>query len=119
MLVGARNEAGSQPNPAEFKHLLDYTAASVIHANLGQGDRDRQRRQIEQIADHFASNLLMPKLWVRRAWTSGIQNPDALAGLFNASTEAINVRLHFGYLGDSSRPLKTYFREAALVEQAA
>jgi hypothetical protein len=63
----------------EFKHLLDYTAASVIHANLGTGDRDRQRRQVEQIADHFAANLLMPRFWVQRAWTSGIQDLDALA----------------------------------------
>jgi hypothetical protein len=39
----------------------------------------------------------MPKLWLRRAWTRGIQDPDALAGLFNVSQPAMEKRLR--YLG--------------------
>jgi hypothetical protein len=95
----------------EFKHLLDYTAAKLIHANLGHGDLSRQSRQVELVADHFAACLLMPKILVRRGWTSGIQDPVALAGLFNVSADAMRVRLRYlGYLTDTARPIKTYFR---------
>ena len=73
----------------EWKHLLDYApAADLIHAGLGRGDPQRQARQIEEVANYFAACLLMPKALLRRAWTSGIQDLEALAGLFDVSVEA-------------------------------
>jgi Zn-dependent peptidase ImmA (M78 family) len=96
----------------EWKHLLDYAAADLIHAGLGRGDSQRQARQIEEIANYFAACLLMPKALLRRAWTSGLQDPEALAGLFDVSIEAMQIRLtYLGFINDEpDRPLKTYFR---------
>ncbi|MDQ7903091.1 ImmA/IrrE family metallo-endopeptidase [Phytohabitans sp. ZYX-F-186] len=95
----------------EFKHLLDYTAASVIHRALGYGDAARQAQYIEDICDHFAACLLMPRIWLKRAWIAGIQDISALAGLFTVSEEDMEKRLRFlGFLDDGPRPLKSYFR---------
>lgn len=98
----------------EVKHLLDYTAAPVIHRSLGYGDPARQAQRIEAICNHFAACLLMPRTWLKRAWTNGVQDVTALAGLFNVSEEAMEKRLkNLGFI-DESRPLRTYFRRADL-----
>jgi hypothetical protein len=54
----------------------------------------------------------MPKMLLRRAWTSGIQDPEALAGLFKVSTEAMHKRLkHLQFIDDESgRSVGSYFR---------
>lgn len=98
----------------ELKHLLDYTAAPVIHKGLGHGDPARAEQQIEHICNHFAACLLMPRMWLKRAWFNGVQDVSALAGLFNVSEEAMTKRLSFlGFLDDPERPLRTYFRREA------
>jgi Zn-dependent peptidase ImmA (M78 family) len=95
----------------ELKHVLDYTSAPVIHRALGYGDPARQAAQVENICNHFAACLLMPRPWLKRAWAGGIQDLSALAGLFNVSEEAIGTRLKFlGFLDPEPRPLRTYFR---------
>jgi predicted transcriptional regulator len=100
----------------EFKHLLDYTAAPVIHKGLGSGDEARQAQQIESVCNHFAACLLMPRVWLKRVWANGIQDTMALAGLFNVSEEAMDKRLRFlGFLDDDPRPLRTYFRAESSV----
>jgi Zn-dependent peptidase ImmA (M78 family) len=99
----------------ELKHLLDYTSAPVIHKGLGYGDPARQAQQIENICNHFAACLLMPRMWLKRAWFNGIQDVTALAGLFGVSEEAMSKRLTFlGFLDDEPRPLRTYFRRETL-----
>jgi Zn-dependent peptidase ImmA (M78 family) len=104
----------------EFKHLLDYTAAPVIHRSLGYGDSARQAQRIETICNHFAACLLMPRTWLKRAWANGIQEVPALAGLFNVSEEAMEKRLTFlGYIDSDPRPLRTYFRAEPSVEVMA
>jgi Zn-dependent peptidase ImmA (M78 family) len=92
----------------EFKHILDADRDKITYAGL----TDLQR---EQVADYFAACYLMPKLWLRRAWTSGIQDPEALAGLFNVSQPAMQKRLRYlGFIDDQpDRPLASYFRRAA------
>jgi Zn-dependent peptidase ImmA (M78 family) len=47
----------------------------------------------EQICDYFAATLLMPKVWVRRAFVNGPQDLHALARTFGVSMSAMNVRL--------------------------
>jgi predicted transcriptional regulator len=94
----------------EFKHVLDHSVASVAYAQLGRGDASRQQRQVEHICDHFAACLLMPRMVVKRAWGSGIQDIDALAGLFKVSASAMQVRLDYLGLTDDERPVETYFR---------
>jgi predicted transcriptional regulator len=97
----------------EFKHVLDHSVANVAYAKFGHGDASRQQRQIEHICDHFAACLLMPRMVVKRAWGSGIQDIDALAGLFKVSASAMQVRLDYLGLTDGERPVETYFRHSS------
>lgn len=98
----------------EFKHALDANRDRVTYRHIN----DNQR---ELIADYFAACLLMPKTWLRRAWTSGIQDPEALAGLFNVSLPAMQRRLRYlGYLDDEpDRATASYFRSATPLADAA
>jgi Zn-dependent peptidase ImmA (M78 family) len=91
----------------EFKHVLDADRDKITYAGLNSTQR-------EAIADWFAASYLMPKAWLRRAWTSGLQDPDALAGLFGVSLPAMEKRLRYlGYVdGEPDRPLASYFRRA-------
>ncbi|MGH3938714.1 MAG: ImmA/IrrE family metallo-endopeptidase [Pseudonocardiaceae bacterium] len=101
----------------EWKHLLDYTANNVLYRHLGHGDTHQQERKVERIADHFAACLLMPRMWVKNAWTGGIQDIPALAGLFMVSEDAMRVRLtYLGLLDDDQRPVRTYFRRVASLD---
>lgn len=103
----------------EFKHLLDYTLVDTVYARLGRGDQQRRERLIEQLADHFAACLLMPRPWVKKAWAEGLQDPEALAGLFKVTTAAMTVRLQYlGFL-DDDLPTATYFRRVSLPPVAA
>jgi Zn-dependent peptidase ImmA (M78 family) len=95
----------------EFKHVIDHHAARVAYRNLGHGNRHRHDQQIEFICNHFAACVLMPRVWVKRAWASGLQDEEALAGLFNVSIEAMHTRLvYLGFAGDTHKPLADYFR---------
>lgn len=95
----------------EFKHVLDHNAARIVYKQLGHGDRRRHDQQVELICNHFAACVLMPRMWVKRAWTSGIQDEEALAGLFKVSVEAMHTRLtYLGFIDDDRRPLADYFR---------
>ena len=101
----------------EWKHLLDHTACEVLYRQLGHGDPRVRERRIERIADHFAACLLMPRTWVKNAWTSGIQDIPALAGLFMVSEDAMRVRLSYlGLLDTDDRPVRTYFRRVASLD---
>jgi Zn-dependent peptidase ImmA (M78 family) len=74
----------------ELKHVLDSPFINFLYPELrGMSSHDRA----ERVADHFAGCLLMPKLWVNRAWTSGIQRLPALAHRFHVSQAAMQVRL--------------------------
>lgn len=92
----------------EFKHALDANRDRLTYKGVSAAQR-------EYIADYFAACYLMPKLWLRRAWTSGIHDPEALAGLFNVSRQAMDKRLRFlGFVDDEpQRPVATYFRLAS------
>jgi hypothetical protein len=54
-------------------------------------------------------------LWLRRTWTRGIQDVEALAGLFNVSRPAMEKRLRYlGFIDDEpNRSVASYFRRAA------
>ncbi|MCA1676093.1 MAG: ImmA/IrrE family metallo-endopeptidase, partial [Actinobacteria bacterium] len=101
----------------EWKHLLDYTASDMLYQQFGHGNTHQRERMIERIADHFAACLLMPRTWVKNAWTSGLQDIPALAGLFMVSEEAMRIRLiYLGLLDTHERPLRTYFRRMASLD---
>jgi Zn-dependent peptidase ImmA (M78 family) len=100
----------------EFKHILDHNAAKIAYRTIGYGDNRRHDRQVELICNHFAACVLMPRVWIKRAWTSGIQDEEALAGLFKVSVVAMHTRLvYLGFVEDTRKPLAEYFRSDPLV----
>jgi Zn-dependent peptidase ImmA (M78 family) len=95
----------------ELKHVIDYPYARLWHAGLGYDDAQAQQYRIEKIADHFAANLLLPSMLVKRAWTLGLQSPRTLSAVFEVSMEAMRIRLDaLGLTGDDGLPAATYFR---------
>lgn len=75
----------------EFKHALDHPFASTLYPALpGMTSRERQ----EQICDHFAACLLMPRSWVKRSWGQGVQEVTRLSRRFGVSPAAMRVRLN-------------------------
>jgi Zn-dependent peptidase ImmA (M78 family) len=74
----------------ETKHILDAPFVSFLYPEI-RGVSSRERG--ERVADYFAGCLLMPKLWINRAWTSGAQRLPGLARRFGVSEAAMQVRL--------------------------
>lgn len=82
----------------EYKHIIDH------------GSRDRLYRgslaelQSEKAADYFAACLLMPRLFVKRAWGNRLQQLKELANHFDVSLPAMRFRLEdIGLLETPSR----------------
>jgi Zn-dependent peptidase ImmA (M78 family) len=98
----------------ELKHVLDADRDKITYTALTAEQR-------EAVADYFAACYLMPKLWLRRAWTRGIQDPEALAGLFNVSRPAMEKRLRYlGFVDDEpNRAVASYFRRTPQLRIAA
>lgn len=86
----------------ELKHILDDQATLALHRRgiLRPG----HDWLTERICDYFAACFLMPKLWVKRAWVTGSQNPIDLAKLFEVSFDAMRIRLdQLGLVEPTSR----------------
>ena len=101
----------------EFKHVIDHSLEKIVYAQLGFGDAERQHQHVEAICQHFAASFLMPKQWVKHWWTKGFQDVYALAGLFQVSVSAMEVRLkRLGFIDpEPDRAVHTYFRRSALL----
>ncbi len=96
----------------EFKHVLDFDDAPLLHAALASGNDEIKKNLIEAIANEFAGHLLMPKPLVTSAWFK-CQNVSLLANLFDVSVEAMTRRLtKLGILGTPQRRPHTYFRQS-------
>jgi hypothetical protein len=74
----------------EFKHILDYRHIDVAYPST-QFMSHRQRA--EAICDFFAGCLLVPRTWLKNAWTNGLQDTRELAALFQVTPAAIQTRL--------------------------
>lgn len=74
----------------EYKHILDHGRADRLYTGTTATNAEQQA---EHAADYFAGCALMPKRLVKRAWGNGIQTPEALAGIFDVSPRAAEVRL--------------------------
>lgn len=78
----------------EFKHAVDHRYRDVLYV-----DRPglTAYQQAEQAADYFAACLLMPRRWVKQAWSDGHQRVSELSELFQVSAPAMSRRLtHLG-----------------------
>lgn len=75
----------------EFKHVLDAPFDALCYP---LAPNTSTAAFAETVCDYFAATLLMPKLMVRQAFTSGhLQDPAELAQLFGVSVRAMEVRL--------------------------
>ncbi|MBV9661871.1 MAG: ImmA/IrrE family metallo-endopeptidase [Acidimicrobiales bacterium] len=74
----------------ELKHILDDRFKDIIYPNDGPMSEERLQ---ESVCDYFSGCLLVPKRWLRQAWTEGLQNSFLLARHFDVSEPAIQVRL--------------------------
>ncbi len=75
----------------EFKHILDHRFIDVLYERVPNVDRGPF---IEQVCDYFAGSVLVPRRWLKRTWSNGIQHPRELARRFGVSQAAITVRLN-------------------------
>lgn len=75
----------------EFAHILQAPFGDELYpASGGMNGGERS----EQVADHFAACLLMPKLWVRSSFfNEGVTDIRQLAARFEVSQPAMRVRL--------------------------
>lgn len=95
----------------EFKHVLDFEHADVLHAKLGRGNTKLQADMIEWICNEFAGHVLMPTALVKRSWLR-LQDLPTTANLFNVSVEAMATRLErLGLIGEPKPAPRTYFRK--------
>jgi Zn-dependent peptidase ImmA (M78 family) len=74
----------------EFTHIIDHGYTSKLYAGT---DRRTAAEQAEQVADYFAGCVLLPRRLLKRAWGNGVQTPTRLAGVFEVSARAADVRL--------------------------
>ena len=98
----------------EFKHLLDFDDAPLLHAQLGVGNKKVQHDMIEWIANEFAAHLLMSTMLVKREWFRW-QDVATVANIFNVSSEAMDKRLtKLGLIGEPKPEPRVYFRRSGL-----
>ncbi len=74
----------------ELKHIIDHPFARQLYGAVDPHDRDDW---VELVCDYFAGCLLMPRPWLKRAWTAGSQRTGALAQRFDVSQAAMQTRL--------------------------
>jgi Zn-dependent peptidase ImmA (M78 family) len=99
----------------EFKHVLDFPNADILHAKLGCGNQEMQGTLVEAIANEFAGQVLMPKMLVKREWFR-YQDIRTLATIFNVSMEAMATRLEkLNLIGEPRPAPRGYFRTVGLV----
>jgi len=103
----------------EFYHALSFFDADVIYSRLGSGNAKRQKQQIEQLANEFAGNVLMPTMLVKRAWFAS-QDIDRLARLFCVSPEAMTTRLErLGLIAPKQPESRIFFRRTGIPSELA
>lgn len=75
----------------ELAHVIYHPLAATVLPDLPKQTADSR---LEQSCEYFAACLLMPRVWIKRAYfDEGIQDVPSLARLFNVSWVAMRVRL--------------------------
>jgi Zn-dependent peptidase ImmA (M78 family) len=105
----------SEPGVRQHFSLAHELAHVVWHSTADRALPDTARtaaaERIEWACEYFAACLLMPRLWMKRAYfNAGIQDVPSLSRLFGVSWVAMQVRLEqLGFVP----------REAEATEEAA
>lgn len=74
----------------EYKHIVDASSHVENFRTFGSYSA---HDQAEDVCDHFAGCLLVPRHLLKAAWADGIQTTRDLASLFGVSRAAMRVRL--------------------------
>lgn len=75
----------------ELGHVIWHPLSADV---LPDTKRSPAKERIEQACEYFAACLLMPRVWMKRAYYGeGIQDVPSLARLFKVSWLAMRVRL--------------------------
>jgi Zn-dependent peptidase ImmA (M78 family) len=74
----------------EFKHILDNPFIEYLYPATSEMTTSERA---EQICDYFAACVLVPRIWLKRAWVGGDQSAASLARRFDVSRAAMSVRL--------------------------
>lgn len=93
ILVNADDTTGRQRFSLahEFKHVIDHPLSAVLYRS---GAGRSAYLSAERAADIFASALLMPRAWVKRAfYDEGLRDERLLARRFDVSVAAMRVRI--------------------------
>lgn len=92
----------------ELGHVIMHSLATTV---LPETDKHSTETRLEQACEYFAACLLMPRLWIKRAYyDESIQDVPALARLFNVSWVAMRLRQE--QLGLVPRPVTEHRRSA-------
>jgi Zn-dependent peptidase ImmA (M78 family) len=90
-------EGGHWQITVNARHALVRQRFSIAHEFAHVLDAPFQRfvppEQAEELADYFAASFLMPKRLIKKAWGEGVQDPRALARMFNVSVAAMRWRV--------------------------
>jgi Zn-dependent peptidase ImmA (M78 family) len=87
-------------------HELGHVIWHLLSAQaLPDTKRNPATQRVEQACEYFAACLLMPRVWMKRAYfDEGIQDVPSLARLFGVSWLAMRVRLEqLGFVGEPER----------------
>lgn len=107
----------------ELKHILDHPFSRQLYGAIDGHERDDW---VELVCDFFAGCVLMPRPWLKRAWTTGIQHTGTMARRFDVSQAAMQTRLHQTGLAVPERrcshrhgqPGTRYFRQGVPIPAA-
>ena len=94
----------------EFKHVVDHPLRHLIYRDQGTFAAEAQA---ERIAEYFAACLLLPKRWVVKAWTGGMQRLSDLSRHFDVSPRAMQIRLWQLGLAEPQQRCATPTRQGA------
>jgi Zn-dependent peptidase ImmA (M78 family) len=98
---GAKGEAAIQPGD-ELAHVIWHPLSAQV---LPDTTRRSATERIEAACEYFAACLLMPRIWMKRAYfDNGFQDVPSLARLFGVSCLAMRVRLEqLGFVAAAER----------------
>jgi len=76
----------------EFKHIVDHPFRNLVYSDAHTADGAEWIENV--VCERFAANVLMPRVWIKRAWARDrLQTTRALARLFGVSLLAMRIRL--------------------------
>lgn len=89
----------------ELAHVVFHPTYAVAMPGYGEVSADER---VETACEYFAACLLMPRLWMKRAYYDhGIQDVASLARLFNVSWVAMQVRMEqLGFVASTQSATK-------------